>query len=353
MRNFAGVDQQSIISIFAQLGKLFKALSVSGYSRESAVTESEFERLKSVVRKEHIYNPWFTAQNIDAQLSALGQMLELSKLSAFAASYSFASRPKRIGIVMAGNLPLVGFHDLLCTVLSGNIAVCKLSSQDKNLLPAFLSVVNEWNPQISERIVLSPGPLQHIDAVIATGSNNSVGYFEQYFGRYPHVFRKNRTSVAVLDGTETEEELKLLGKDIFSFFGMGCRNVSHLLIPSAYSLDHLFGAIVEEGDIVNHHKYANNYDYNRTVLLMNQLPFLDNNFVLLREDESLFSPLSVVHYQRYDSPQEVNAYLRDHADEIQVIVGHGRTAFGESQHPELSDFSDNVDIMAFLERLNA
>lgn len=347
------MNQQNIISIFAQLGKLFNALAASEYSRESAVTESEFERLKGIIHKEHIYNPWFTAQNINAQLHALGQMLDASKLSEFAASYSAASRPKRIGIVMAGNLPLVGFHDLLCTVLSGNIAVCKLSSQDKNLLPEFLLVMREWNPQISERIVLSPGPLQHIDAVIATGSNNSVGYFEQYFGKYPHIFRKNRTSVALLDGTETQNELKLLGRDIFSFFGMGCRNVSHLLVPQDYSMDSFFAAIVDEGEIVHHHKYANNYDYNRTIFLMNQLPFLDNNFALLKEDESLFSPLSVIYYQRYNNEQEAEAYLKNHKDEIQVVVGHGRTAFGESQYPRLSDFSDNIDTMAFLQSLSA
>lgn len=249
---------------------------------------------------------------------------------------------------MAGNIPLVGFHDMLCTVLSGNIAICKLSNDDRRLLPVFVQVLRNWMPEIAERIVLTAGLMGEVDAVIATGSNNSSVYFEQYFGKYPHIFRRNRTSVAVLTGEETDGELRALGDDMFRYFGLGCRNVSKLFIPKDFNIDRLFEAIVDFGEVVNHHKYANNYDYNRTIYLMNSIPFLDNNFCMLKEDEGLQSPLSVFFTQRYELKAEVEQFLEQHKDEIQAVVGRDYLPFGSGQQPKLDDFADGVDTMAWL-----
>jgi len=249
------------------------------------------------------------------------------------------------------HLPLIP-KDFLSVLLSGNIAVCKLSSDDKTLLPALSEILIQFEPGLKERIIFSHGPIGKIDAVIATGSDNSTKYFEQYFGAYPHIFRTNRTSVAVLTGKETDEELKFLGNDIFQFFGLGCRNVSHLIIPDDYPIEKFFEAILEQGDIINHHKYANNYDYNRAVYLLNQHAILDNNFVLLKESEELFSPLAMLFYHRYGSMDEVYAYLKHHEEKIQCVIGKDFIPFGQAQCPSLDDYADGVDTMKFLEKLN-
>jgi hypothetical protein len=190
-----------------------------------------------------------------------------------------------------------------------------------------------------------------VDAVIATGSDNSSQYFEQYFGKYPHIFRRNRTSVAILDGSETKNEIVQLGHDIFDFFGLGCRNVAHLLIPEGFDINRFFEGIVEHSNVIQHNKYANNYDYNKAVYLLNKEPLLDNNFVLLRETEDLYSPLGMVHYHSYKTYQEVEDYLSLREKNIQAVVGHGFIPFGNAQKPTLSDYADGVDTMHFLNSL--
>ena len=200
-------------------------------------------------------------------------------------------------------------------------------------------------------IHVAAGPMGTFDAVIATGSNNSSAYFEQYFGKYPHIFRRNRTSIAILTGNETSEELRALGDDCFTYFGMGCRNVSKIFVPVNFDLNRLFEGFYHCGEIVNHHKYANNYDYNRTVYMMNKIPFLDNNSCILKEDEGLHAPLSVVFYKRYKSIGEIDEFLRQHADAIQAIVGRDFIPFGAAQKPKIDDFADGVDTMKFLSEL--
>lgn len=336
-----------------KLGDLFRALgnerSWNGF--ESGLTADEYASLEQLIGKVNIYNPWFTKDSVLFALRSLGAMLERDTLGPFANRYGTTAHPKRIAIIMAGNIPLVGFHDLMCVLLSGHKAVCKLSSSDAHLLPAFLGVLKQWNPEISEELEWTTGPIKHIDAVIATGSDNSANYFEQYFGKYPHIFRRNRTSVAVLNGNETPEELVALGEDLFRYFGLGCRNVSKLFVPRDFNLDRIFEGIVNQGAVVNHHKYANNYDYNRTIYMMNSVPFLDNNFCILREDDGLFSPLSVFFVQRYDQMNEVTAYLKEHADVIQTVVGEGFHAFGQAQQPAIDDFADGIDTLAWLVEL--
>lgn len=344
------MNQQEKIQVFGQLGRLFENLSQElVWNKElSGVTEIEFEQLVQVIRKEHQLNPWFTLNSIQQALGALSQLLQVDNMTSFASKYPETKKAKRVALIMAGNIPLVGLHDVLCTVLSGHIAVCKLSSQDSRLFPAFYNCLKLWNPEIANCIEIVVGPIRSMDAVIATGSTNSTLYFEQYFGQYPHIFRGNRTSIAVLDGTETEEELVALGNDVFAHFGLGCRNVSKLLIHDTVDLNKVFEGLVAHGDIVNHHKYANNYDYNRTIYLMNQIPFLDNNFCLLKEDDGLHSPLSVVFTQRYSAKDEVTDFISKHQDKIQAVVGHDYIPFGKAQQPAIDDFADGIDTMKWL-----
>jgi len=345
------VKQEEIIGGFAQLGKLMRSLGNNDEWKDFTVgiTESEYDALIHTINRQFSYNGWFTKENVRKSLLNLGNELTEENLKSWTSEYQFSEKPQRIGIIMAGNIPLVGFHDFLCVLCAGHKAICKLSSNDKTLLPALAGHLIEFCPPLKERIEFSEGRIGEIDGVIATGSDNSIKYFEQYFGKYPHIFRKNRTSVAVLDGTETQDEIKQLGEDIFAYFGLGCRNVSHLFIPESFELNRFFEGIVEYGDIINNNKYGNNYDYHRAIFLMNQIPLLDNNFVLLRESDDLFSPLAVIHFERYSDPQEVRVKLQENQQSIQVVVGKNYQPFGTAQHPSLNDYADGVDVMKWLE----
>ena len=344
------MKRENEISGFVQLGKLMSALGNEEIWTNYSIgaTEIEYQKLQGIIGKQFVLNGWFSKENVLQSLLSLGNQLTENNLNNWLKDYTYSISPKRIGIIMAGNIPLVGFHDFLCVLLSGNSVVAKLSSDDNTLLPALAEQLIQYTPSLKERINFSFGKLGEIEAIIATGSNNSTKYFEQYFGHYPHLFRKNRTSIAILTGEETKEELTALGKDIFSYFGLGCRNVSHLLIPKDFNLNRFFEAIVDYHPIVNHHKYANNYDYNKAVYLMNLMELLDNNFVLLRESEELFSPLSMVHYQRYETKNEIESYLKLHSDNLQAIVGHNYIPFGEAQAPKLNDYADGIDVMLWL-----
>ena len=347
------MKQETIIKGFAQLGKLMRALgSDQEWSDFSVgVTQQEYEALNITINKQFAMNGWFVKENVKHSLLSLGNELTEDKLNDWVKSYSFSTNPKRVAVIMAGNIPLVGFHDFLSVLISGHHVVAKLSSDDATLLPKLSEHLVEFAPDLQSRITFSQGRIGEVDAVIATGSNNSLKYFEQYFGKYPHIFRKNRTSVAVLDGTETKEQIFALGKDIFQYFGLGCRNVSHLLIPHDFELNRFFEGVVDHCDVINNNKYGNNYDYNKAVYLMNKLELLDNNFVLLRQSNELFSPLSMVHYQRYSDYSEVEAFLEKHREDLQVVVGNSFTPFGKAQAPELNDYADGVDTMKWLETL--
>jgi hypothetical protein len=249
---------------------------------------------------------------------------------------------------MAGNIPLVGFHDFLCVLASGNKVICKLSSEDNKLLPILSKILVHFLPELESRITFSNRNLSEFDAIIATGSNNSLLHFKQYFSKYPHLFRHNRTSIAVLTGKETKDELTLLGTDILDYFGRGCRNVTHLVLPRGFELNRFFEAIVDQGEVINNKKYGNNYDYNKAIHLMNQAVFLDNNFLLLKESEDLFSPLAMLHYHYYDSEIEVSNYIEKYQNEIQCVVGRKFIPFGRAQCPSLNDYADNIDTMKWL-----
>ncbi len=348
------MNKEKTIEAFVKLGEIMRDLGndLSWRGYKSGVTEQEYDQLRELIKQEQIYNGWFTSENVRKSLLALAIQLTQDKLTDWAKNYSYTDHPKNIAVIMAGNIPLVGFHDFLCVLMSGNNILAKLSSDDNRLLPALVDILMHIQPEFKERIKLTQGKLEDFDAVIATGSNNSFMYFESYFGKYPHLFRKNRTSIAVIKGDESPEELKLLGSDLFDYFGLGCRNVSHIMLPEGFDLDQVFGAIVQYGDVVNNKKYGNNYDYNKAVHLMNKIPLLDNNFVLFRESDELFSPLAMIHYHYYSTDQEVGEYLKNREEEIQAVVGRDYIPFGSAQCPMLDDYADGVDTMKWLNELD-
>jgi len=299
--------------------------------------------------KAFIKNPWFTPDNIQrASRSIAENFLIKEKLQAWAAAYhvSDAVEAKKIGIVMAGNIPMVGFHDLLCAFISGHQALCKLSSKDDILIQELVERMIAWNPEVRDYIQFAER-LNGCDAYIATGSDNSARYFSYYFGKYPSIIRKNRTSVAILTGHETSSELEGLADDIMSYFGLGCRNVTQIRVPRGYDFIPLLEALKKYDACFHHAKYRNNYDYQLAIYIMHNIYYMTNDVIVLVEKDQPFSPIGTVHYAYYDNETEVYQALRTHAS-IQAWVGHQGIAFGQTQNPSLTDYADGVDVMAFL-----
>lgn len=342
--------------------KMLKTLSILGESMvlwgenkpksdfNSFVADPFYDRMNAAIEVEKHHNGWFTENSIRESLLNLGCLLNQGDIEAWISNYTFSVNEKKVGLIMAGNIPLVGFHDFLSVLVSGHKPHIKLSSDDKRLLPILVEVLIELQPELLQRINIVE-KISDVDAVIATGSNNSARYFEKYFGHLPNIIRKNRTSVALLTGEENDSELKDLGKDLFTYFGMGCRNISHLMVPEDYDLNKLFKAIVDFGEVINHNKYANNYDYYKAIYLMNQEKIIENGFVLLRESKELFAPIAVLHHQRYKDEAQAKQFLEDNKEDIQAIVGRGYIPFGQAQSPRLMDYADGVDTMEFLSRL--
>ena len=315
--------------------------------------KSLHEGLNQLIATALTYNGWFIKDFVEKSIQNIASMLEEKSLSDFCKNIPEPKQPKTVAIIMAGNIPMVGFHDLMCVLLSGHKALIKLSSDDNVLLPFFIKLLAHYQPGIAENIKFSQAKLADFDAVIATGSNNTASYFKYYFGKYPHIIRKNRTSVAVITGKESVEDLKKLGDDIFTYFGLGCRNVSKLLVPKGYVLDPIFEAGFDYKFVVDNKKYGNNYDYNRAVYILNLEKFLDNNFLIIKEDKGLFSPVSVLLYQEFESEKEIKQYLSDNKEDLQCIVGNGPgyVPFGYSQQPVISEYADGVDTLKFLVNL--
>ncbi len=341
----------------AALEQLGKVMALVGNGAEwpghgCGLNEEEFNQLDATVRRAYLTNAWFTEENVRYAFASWAIALERPAVDAWLAAYPELNEPRvsvrRVGLVLAGNIPLVGLHDVLCVWLSGHTSRVKCSSQDPALIPALIHVLDRFLPGTAERIVFLTEKLGEVDAVIATGSNNTARYFEHYFGHLPRIVRKSRVSVAVLDGTETQEELAALGDDIFRFFGLGCRNVAKLFVPEDFVLDRYFEAIYPWNDIVNHNKYGNNYDYTRALWLLDGVKFLENGFTLLKEDAALASPVSAVFYERYSDPTILATTLGGAKDSIQCIVGHGQVPFGTAQAPALDDYADGVDTLRFL-----
>lgn len=257
-----------------------------------------------------------------------------------------------MALIMAGNIPLVGFHDFLCVLLTGNSVLIKVSSNDDVLLPFITKYLGHVCPGISDNILFTEAKLDDFDAVIATGSNNTSRYFEHYFGHKPNIIRKNRNSIAILTGNENKTQLKALGEDVFRYYGLGCRSVSKLFVPIGYKFDEFFEAIFEYSPIINQIKYANNYDYNKAVYLMSEFKILENGFLMLKEDESYSSPIATLFYEHYESLNELKERLKVDQGKIQCIVAKDvfddEIKFGQTQTPSLSDYADGVDTVEFL-----
>ncbi len=297
-------------------------------------------------------NGWFSVESVQNALQGIAFMLEEVKLKKWTSAYELEKHvPKIVGIVMAGNIPLVGFHDLLSVLISGNFAAVKASSDDQFLTHTLIEWIIEIEPRFKKNLELRE-KLTEIDAVIATGSDNTARYFEYYFKNIPHIIRKNRTSVAILTGTETGNELAKLAEDIFFYYGLGCRNVSKVFTPSGYDIRHAFPHFEGFKDIVHHNKYCNNYEYHKSIYLVNKTPHLDTGYLLLTTTDELVSPISVLYHQEYTSLSTLQAVLDQHQDKIQCIVGRGYVPFGTAQKPELWDYADNIDTLEFLINLN-
>jgi hypothetical protein len=306
--------------------------------------------LEEVIRIAETYTNWFIPKFVNDAIQNLGLFLRAGELERFAQDIP-EKEAKTVAVICAGNLPLVCFHDVLCILLAGHRALIKPSSDDKILLPYFLKLLVHYEPDFEKQIFFADGKLGAFDAVIATGSDNTASHLHYYFGKYPNIIRKSRSSVAVITGKETRQELQALGTDIFQYFGLGCRNVSKLLVPRGYVFDTFFESIIDFAYVVNNKKYGNNYDYHRAIYLLESIPFLDNNFLMIRENESLHSPVGVLYYQYYDDSQEVRQYLDSNKTHIQCVVGHGFIPFGYSQQPVITDFADNVNTLEFLVNL--
>jgi len=344
------MDYNQRISLFEKLGA-----RLSSYLKEGFPPTFQL----AIEQSKH-HNPWFTEEHILFALQSISALLEKDKLSKWLEPYRTKlkdAEPSGVAVIMAGNIPLVGFHDFLCVLISGNTFMGKLSSQDKFLLAAIKAELVNIDPSIADAIILTEEMLKGFDTVIATGSDNSSRYFEYYFGKYPHIIRKNRNSIAILKGNESREDMEALAKDVFLYFGLGCRNVTKLYVPAAYN----FMALLEAFDIYKdrlsmHNKYMNNYEYNKSIFLIDRVPHLDTGFCLLKEDIAIASPISVLFYEYYKDTADVLNSIAAKRDKIQCLVAGKKLTdftvpFGKSQQPELWDYADGVDTLEFLSNL--
>jgi len=325
------------ISAFATLGKELRDFNDS--------------KLSDIIDSQHLKNAWFTSENVMFALSSIAENLTKESIEKWLSKYPEipnTNEPKTIGIIMAGNIPLVGFHDFLCSLITGNKIIVKTSSKDSDLIVYIAKMLCEINNDFNKLIDFTQNSLTGFDAVIATGSNNTSRYFEYYFGKYPNIIRKNRNSIAIIDGNESEYKLKELGRDVFSYFGLGCRNVSKVYIPTGYKLYHLINNWNSYANVINNNKYANNYDFHKAVFLVNRDKFVDTGYLLLKEENAISSPVSVLYYEYYDSKTELKINIEKHKNNIQCIVSKNDIPFGKSQNPHLWDYSDEIDTIDFL-----
>ena len=334
------MNLQARIQAFTKLGEYLKT--------------DIFKEAEEQLHLAKVLNPWFTKENIEKALGAWHEQLKVDMLTAWLNPYKLqeVSIPKKVLIIMAGNIPLVGFHDFLTVLISGHNVVTKMSSTDIVLLRLLIDKLISIAPEFKERIsFIEEVNNRKFDAVIATGSDNSAQYFEYYFKGAKKIIRKNRRSVAVLDGSESAMELQGLANDVFAYFGLGCRNVSKLFLPKGFDLDNLFKAFYPYSDVVNHKKYGNNYDYNKAIFLMGSNDLIENGFLLMKEDKSLLSPVAMLYYEFYNDMHTVEQFVEENAEQLQCVVSKKDIAFGNTQKPNLWDYADGVDTVEFLREL--
>lgn len=344
----------SLLNTFVTLGRFIQ----NGCNNYATPTSETHVKFKNTVQRTTQHNPWFTQKNTLFALQQWATLLTQENLTHWLAPYTWPKNhtPKTVGIIMAGNIPLVGFHDFLCVLLSRHTVTAKLASNDSVLLPFLAEYLVQQQPSLAPKInLVHQGKLQHCNAVIATSSNNTNPYFHYYFGKKPNIIRKNRNAVAILTGTESHTQLTALGEDIFTYYGLGCRSVSKIYLPQGYNFNAFFNAIDSHKQHLNHHKYANNYNYNKTVYLMNKIKILDNGFLILKEDKTLSSPMATLFYEYYNSEIALRQQLKAQQQHIQCIVSQGTAAtdipFGQTQKPQWHHYADGVDTMHFLLQL--
>ena len=340
---------------FIALGKFLSQFSLDNSAKNPSVVNNDlfYDDFLNLIDLSQSHNGWFTPNQVHFAIQFWAEALTEENLNLWLSKYDFSTvQPKTVALILAGNIPLVGFHDFLSVVISGHKVLVKTSSNDQKLLPFLAKYLISIHPEVENYITFTEGKMEGFDAVIATGSNNTARYFEYYFKDKPSIIRKSRNSVAVLTGNETSEDLANLGEDIFRYFGLGCRNVSKLFVPKGYNFDAFFQAIYEQKDVIYYEKYANNYDYNKAVFLMSNFKLLDNEFLTIKEDSSYASPISSVFYEYYEDVNEIKKRLEIEAEQVQCIVSNGITensiAFGQTQKPNLWDYADNVDTLEFL-----
>jgi hypothetical protein len=333
------------INAFKMLGDFLKNFTLVKDSNSNHPFEIEIQRSQ-------MFNKWFTQSNVRSAIGGICYMLKQENLQNWMNDHLEPLQRKTVAVIMAGNIPIVGFHDFLSVLISGHAIKIKLSKNDNKLFPLIVSELVSINPEFKNLISFSDNNLKDFDAIIATGSNNSKIYFDSYFSSYPSLIRGNRTSVAILNGQESLQERKGLAKDIFSYFGLGCRSVTKLFLPRDYDLNLLFEVFYDYKDIVLNNKYVNNYDYNKAVFLMGNNVIIENGFLILKEENSfLQSPVSVLYYEYYDDMDCLKKDLDSLSEEIQCICGHGYLPFGKTQMPELEDYADGVNTLEFLSKL--
>jgi hypothetical protein len=347
--------QIEIKNNFVELGKFLNQFSLDNNQQNEHVKHNDvfYNSFVDLIALSQSHNNWFTPDNVHFSISSWAEALTENNINQWLSAYTFFEKePKNVGLILAGNIPLVGFHDFLTVLISGNNVLVKTSSKDDYLIKFLAKYLIALDHRFNEKITFVEDKLENYDAVIATGSNNTARYFEYYFKDTPSIIRKSRNSIAVLTGEETPEEMTLLSEDVFRYFGLGCRNVSKIFVPKNYNFDAFFNGMYAQKDVIYYEKYANNYDYNKAVFLMSNFQLLDNEFLTIKEDTSHASPISSVFYEFYEDINEVKTRLQQDAEMIQCVVSNGSIEnsvyFGNTQKPNLWDYADNIDTMQFL-----
>ncbi|HEY0092545.1 MAG TPA: acyl-CoA reductase [Flavobacterium sp.] len=351
------MDLRSKKHAFIELGKFLDQYSgnESLKNHRALYNDLFFNDFEKLINLSQSHNGWYTPEQVRFAVGSWAEALQEENLEKWLEAYNVEETDKKtVALILAGNIPLVGFHDFLGVIITGHKALIKTSSNDQHLLPFLAKYLIKVEPSIQDQVRFTEGKLQNFDAVIATGSNNTSRYFEYYFKNKPSIIRKSRNSIAILTGAESKEELVRLGDDIFTYFGLGCRNVSKLFVPAGYNFDPFFEAIFEYKDVIHYEKYANNYDYNKAVFLMSNFKLLDNGFLTIKEDSSHASPISSLFYEYYEDLEELKLRIENEKDKIQCVVSKifpESIDFGQTQKPKLWEYADNVDTMKFLTSL--
>jgi hypothetical protein len=349
---------QNRISAFVKLGLFLSQFSNNKIEKIAKIEQNElfFDGFLHQIKLAQENNSWFTKNNILFSLENWSKALTESNLNDFVKDFDLHTKtPKKVAIIMAGNIPLVGFHDFLSVLISGHAVLVKQSSNDKHLLPFLAKYLEFIEASFKDKIVFTEEKLTAFDAVIATGSSNTARYFEFYFKGKPNIIRKSRNSVAVITGKETEEDFEKLAEDVFQYFGLGCRSVSKLYVPKNFDFDPFFSGMYAKKDLIYNAKYANNYDYNKAVYLMSEFDLLENGFLMIKEDESYSSPIATVFYEYYENEIDLKIKLHVDKEKIQCVVAkdfiENEVGFGQTQHPKLTDYADGVNTLDFLSKI--